>query len=221
MAGLLQRPLREALNESNPNKIPAALQVARIGDALHGTLRYARGTCNASGVLELPADGKALTLSRARILSGTGTVGEKTITVPNTAPGGATNAAISAGGNVAFNGADATTVVEVWYNTSQGAVVTLDLAAVASVATFPGDDRGVLLISASVTDGVSNGDVGVLARGTAASSGNAALSNDGASVAFNAAQVVNGIVRVAYLRAPGEGAEPGTVSARSDADGSI
>lgn len=221
MTGIFERPLREALNEANPNKIPNALRVAAIGNALHGLTRYYKGTCNASGILVLPDEAKAMFLVRAHLLSGTGTLGEKVITVPETAPAGATNAAISAGGNVAFNGADATSVGEIWYQAFEAQPVTLTLSAVSSIATLPGDNRGVLLVAAEVLSGVSPGAVAVLARGATATSGNAALTRAGATIAFNSAQVVNGLVSVTLIQAPGLGDEGASTGERTDTDSGV
>lgn len=201
----MSRPLRDVLNESNPNKLPSGAQTLRLGDALALVTLFASGTVT-SDVLSLPESEKAGQITRAFARVG-GSTGYKTVVAPETTPA-AGECAITPSGDVLFAAADAVTSAEVMYAPVEGEVFEDVVDAAASAAAFVQGRRALALLSAEVITGAIPGTKTPAARGSAPAAGTAALSAAGTGVAFNAADVVAGSVRLRYLAVPGVGSGP-------------
>jgi hypothetical protein len=200
----MARALATVLDESNPNKIPSALQSAKAGAAMRLTPAFREGTV-AAHTLTLPETAKAGHVMRAFARTGAAP-GYKTETAPETAAPGVGLCAVTPTGNILFNAADAVTAAEVVYEPLEGEVLQDTVPVTASVATLAQSRRAVILLSVNVTAGLVLGLKTVNARGTAAPAAtNAALSNAGNTVVFNAADVVTGTATVRYIAVPGAG----------------
>jgi hypothetical protein len=192
----MSRTARAVLNESNPNKVDAALMLLPGGEAF--ALIPARRTLVAvAGQTTLPNDQKAAAVLAA--FSTGASPGWKT-PVPAGAVPGAGEVGIDAKGDILFG--DATVVAaEVVYVMDEGAVTTFtELTAVAGVVTFPSGLVPHTILSATVVTGVTPGAKTVVARGTAApGAGEAALRANGLTAILNAADVVAGTVTIVAL----------------------
>lgn len=201
----MSRPLRDVLNESNPNKLPTAAQSLPLGNALALATMFAAGPVVAD-TLVLPETEKAGQITRAFARAG-GSTGYKTVVAPESTPA-AGQCAITPSGDVLFAAADAVTDAEVIYAPVEGAVFEDVVDAAASAATFSQGRRALALLEAEVIAGVIPGAKAPAARGSVPAAGTAALSAAGTGVAFNAADVVAGSVRLRYIAVPGVGAGP-------------
>lgn len=209
MAGNLDRTLRTVLNESNPNKTPAAGQLTKMGDAIHGGLRYVAGVPDpASDILVL--DFKARHLARVFVAAGAVT-GEYTVVARGTGALAAGTCRIGHTGDIEFLAADAPTAVEVDYFAFEEDAVTLDIACVTAnqidLGNNAGGREGILLISATpITPAAAAKLVELRGDGGALGAGDCQLSLDGTQVNFFAGEVAVGdIVRVVFIAEPGVG----------------
>jgi len=220
------RPLRDAFNEGNPNKIPDANQLAKMGDALAGGERYlksaALGTVTAH-VLTLPADAKAHRLVGGFIIAATAGVGVLDPVAEDAALASG-QAQITAAGDILFLAADAVTEAEVYYHTAEQKPVTVDVTVVAATGVASLVPRaGLRLISAEALTGTVTGVFTVLARGVlqaGLATTQAALQPDGETVEFLIADAVTS-ARLTYVPQPGFGPTPETVAVKMDVDGSL
>lgn len=207
----MARSLRSALNESNPNKLPSAGQVAKLGDALTLSPSFIAGAVSSHAII-LPNNAKAFAVIGAFVSTG-GTTGWFTPSPAGAAPG-AGFCGVSPSGDIVFNAADAVTAAEVTYIVAEGETFTETLEIVASAAALPQSKKAVVLISAEVTSGISLGAKTSIARASAPAAGQAAISLDGASIAFAAADVVAGQAIVTYVAQPGAGSTLPSLAAR-------
>jgi len=207
----MARSLRTALNESNPNRLPSAGQVAKLGDALALSSAFVAGAVS-SDALALPSNAKALSVLGAFATAG-GATGWLLPVAPGAAPI-AGECGVSPSGDILFAAADAVTAAEVTYLVAEGEVFTETLEVVASAAALPQSKQAVVLISAEITSGLSLGAKTSIARASAPAAGEAAISLDGASIAFAAADVLAGQAIVTYVAQPGAGSTLPSLAAR-------
>jgi hypothetical protein len=201
----MARTLLAVLNESNPNKVSDALHAIKAGDAF-ALLPSFIAAAVVSDTLVLPTSAKAMSAMSAFATAG-GAPGALAFVA-----GGAPVAgefSVSASGDIVFAAADAVTAAEVVYFAVQGEVFTETVSVAASAAPFSSGRGGVMLLAASVGVGLSLGAKTPVARGSAPAAGEAALSADGLSVAFNAADVVIGSATLTYAITPGTGGTTG------------
>lgn len=202
----MARSLKAVLDESNPNKLASAGQSVLLGSCL-GTLPVlARGTVGGvtANTLILPENAKARSIVAGFAVAGSVTgplvPQNRQGTTPTT-----TQVAIDKNGDLVFFGTDAITSAEVSYIPYEGQIIEDFVQVIGGVATLLGSRKAFQLLFANVIAGVATGVKGQNLRGAAASSGFAALSLVGTTVAFNAADVVTGSARIRYIAQPGVG----------------
>lgn len=197
----MARSILDVLNESNPNKLPSAAQIAKLGSALGLEAAFLDSAVSANAIV-LPNAAKAL-VGIAAFASVAGATGAKTFV-----SGGAPVAgefSVSATGDIVFAAADAVTQAEVSYMPIEGEVITESVSVAASSAALPSGRKACLLLSATLDAGIAPGPKTVMARGAAPAAGEAAISASGLAVAFNAADVVAGSCTLTYIVTPGSG----------------
>lgn len=212
------RPLRDVLDESNPNKTADANRLLRAGSAAALLPRTARVVVVAgTGVGLLPELAKAAQILRCYVSAG-GVTGYFTPLKGDATPA-TTQVAISPTGDLLFLAADAVTEAEVVYVGDEGEIFEDVLVVAGSNATLPLGRRAVRLLSAEVLTGLVLGAKAIDDRGTAAGAGEATLSVTGAIAQFNATDVVAGTARVRYIAFPGDGTgTPEPIGAVLDTD---
>lgn len=213
----MPRPTRDALNAALTNNQVDAMRVIRAGDAWNQATLFFRGTTDANDRLVLPEAAKAAAVLQAFVTAG-GSEEYKAPVAPDvTLVGG--DVKLSPTGDVQFFGGEATSVVaEVVYAPMPGPIFE-DLVDVASSsATLLQSRAGLLLLEAEVITGATPGVVTPILRGGTPAGGEAALSNDGLSVVFNAADVVGGTARIKYIAAEIEGVTRAPLVARLNDD---
>lgn len=206
-----QRALQAIMNEGNPNKVDAALQVARAGDIMRLSPCYIRAAVVA-GILTLPENARASAILQARVTAGT-TLGPKAPAVPAASATGipaTTLVTTSPEGHISFNVAtDAPTAAEVTYIPEEGDIIE------EVVVVVPGTGVGTplagkniqRLLEATVLAGGVVGAATVDQRGFAvATTRHAAGSQTGAAVQFLAADAVTS-ARIKYIATPGIGSQ--------------
>lgn len=198
----MSRSIKDVLNESNPNKLPNAMQALPAGNAFGLLPRYAR-VAVVSNVATLPEDAKAAQILSAFVVAGTLT-GQLTVVKQGTTPTTG-NVAVNVAGNIAFASADVVTSADIWYVPIEGTIYEDEIVVASSSAVLPFGRAGIQLLSANILAGLSLGTKTILARGATPSAGQVALNLAGTSVVFNASDVVAGRVRVRYVSAPGIG----------------
>lgn len=225
MSGLLTRPLRDAGNEGNPNKVGSFNQLAKMGDALAGGERYLRGATGVvtTHVLTLPATAKAHRLLGGFIITATASVGPLQV-VPEDAALAAGQAQVTPAGDILFLAADAVLTAEVYYETAEQQPVTVDVSVIAATGVGSLTPRaGMRLISANALTGGVTGVATVLARGTlqaGLATTQAALQPDGETVEFLIADAVTS-ARLVFVPQPGFGPTPASVAVKMDADANL
>ncbi|HHH29039.1 MAG TPA: hypothetical protein ENK57_11945 [Polyangiaceae bacterium] len=225
MSGFLTRPLRDAGNEGNPNKVGSFNQLAKMGDALAGGERYLRGAVGAVTVhvFTLPDNAKAHRLLGGFIIAAGANVGPLQV-VPEDAVLAAGQAQITAAGDVIFFATDAVTEAELYYETAEQLPVTVDVTVVAASGVAALTPRAAMrLISAEALTGGVTGVATVLARGTlqaGLASGQAALQPNGETVEFLIADAVTS-ARLTYMPQPGFGPTPESVASKMDVDANL
>jgi len=194
----MSRTTRAVLNESNPNKVPSALQLLPGGEAV--ALIPARRTLVAvAGVTSLPSNEKAAAVLAA--FSTGASPGWKTPVAPGATPG-AGEVGISPDGDILFGDA-AVVAAEVVYVMAEGTPTTLTAFSVVSgTLTLPSGITANMLLSATVVTGVLPGAVPVVDRGSTPGSGEVALSADGLTVEFHADEVIDGTATIEFLANP-------------------
>lgn len=195
----MSRTLRAVMNESDANKMPSAMQLLGMGEAMNLVPRTFRGTVT-SDVLTLPQTARCAVLLKAYAVAGT-VKGEFT-PLKQGATVATTQAAPNNVGNVVFLTADAVTEAEVVYLAFEGTVFS-DLCAVAShTATLLQGRRAAVLLAATALAGTSPGGKTVVARGTAApTAGNVALQDAPTSVKFNSTDAITSAT-ITYVAQP-------------------
>lgn len=199
----MSRPLADALNESNPNKLPNAGHDAMLGSALGKNPAQFGTFAVASNEAVLPQDYRAAQLLSVFVRAG-GATGYFTIVGEETAPA-AGECAVNAEGNVAFNAADAVTSAEICWVPCEGNVITETMQIAASAGTFLQSRRARKLISASVTVGVTPGAKAILPRGSGSVAASVSINAAGDGLTWNAADVVAGSATVTYVATPSQG----------------
>lgn len=226
MSGLVTRPLRNALNEANPNQFPSAAQEARLGDALAGDERYLRNATIAAApthVLVLPANAKAHRLVGGFIIAAGAAVGpldpvaEDAVLVTG-------QAQVTADGDILFLAADAVTEAEVYYETAEQLPVTITVTVVPTTGVASLTPRaGLRLLFAEALTGGVTGVATVVARGTlqaALVSGDAALQPNGETVEFDIGDAVTSAT-LTFTPQPGFGPTPESVATKMEVVGNV
>lgn len=220
MSGFLTRPLRDAGNEGNPNKVGSFNQLAKMGDALAGGERFLSGTTGVvtTHVLTLPANAKAHRLVGGFIRTATAGVGVID-PVAEDATLATGQAQVTAAGDILFLAADAVLTAEVYYMTAEQLPVTVDVTVVATTGVALLTPRsGLRLITAESLTGGVTGVFTVLARGVlqaGLATTQAALQPDGATVEFLIADAVTS-ARLTFIPMPGVGPTPESVATKMD-----
>lgn len=183
----MSRSLRDALNESNPNKLPDGCREVRLGNALGLTVLTVVGK-TVGTVLPLP-DG-----ARARFVAGAGV---------NRTTGAAVTPTIDALGNLVFAAASTDDVCEGHYVAFEGDVREAEISVVAStgVGKLPSGVFGAQLLEVEALEGTSTGSKTVIARGGTPAAGEVALNFDGNTINFLAADAVTK-ARVKFIAQP-------------------
>lgn len=195
----MSRTLREAFNDADPNKTADLMRKVRMGDVLALGPRSVVGAVSGD-VLTLPEGAKAVRLLKGYARAGTATGYLEPIADDDTLAAGEIQ--ITPTGDVAFFATDAVTEAEVTYLTQEGEVVEQVLPVSSDLAALAQGAEGVILLEAEALAGSATGTATVVARGTTPSPGEAALTDDGASVEFAAADAVTS-ARVKVVCFPG------------------
>ncbi len=202
----MTRTLRDALNDSNPNQLPAAGHDALLGDVLALVPVFHKSTTPGE-ILLLPDDRKAAQVLRCFVTDPTA-LRYLTPADPETTPG-AGNVAVTPTGDIVFAAADNVAAVEVLYQPVEGQLFEEVIQVAASLgAPLQGRSAVVLLEAEILTGLVGGGDATptVILRDSATTSGAVSIDRTGLVFTFHADDVVTGTVRVKYLAAPGVGA---------------
>lgn len=220
------RPLQDAFNEGNPNKIPDANQLARMGDGLAGKQRYLRNATIAAApahVLVLPAAAKAESLEGGFIIDATASVGVLQ-PVPEDAALAAGQAQVTADGDILFLAADVVLEAEVYYKTAESLPITIDTTVVPTTGVADLVPRaGLRLLTAEALTGGVTGVFTVLARGVlqaALATTQAALQPNGETVEFDIGDAVTS-ARLTFVPQPGFGPTPASVATKMAVVGSL
>lgn len=198
----MSRSLRAILNESNPNKLPGAGQLARLGDFLARVPRTKRFTVTSNKIV-LPDDAKAEQVLNCWVT--VGTVSGRFSPVYDSTPA-TTQVSTDPNGNIVFLAGDAVTEAEVTYLPFEGEVVEETLPCVASLFTPSGSRKIACVLEAEAITATVTGVKIVDDRATAAPATlHAALNLTGAGVLFNNATDAVLTARVKYIAQPGQG----------------
>jgi len=202
------RSLRNILDESNPNKSDAGLQLARVGSMLALIPRFIKGTVTA-GILTLPESARASAILMARVTAGT-TLGPKNPVVPAATASGipaTTNVTTSPEGHVSFNVAtDAPSAAEVLYVPEEGDVISEIIPVVpgTGVGTPLASRQAKRLLEATALVGTVTGACIVDQRGFAVATTKHAAAKEDGTIQFLAADAVSSAL-VKYIATPGVG----------------
>lgn len=199
----MSRPLSDALNESNPNKLPNAGHDAMLGSALQKNPAQFGTFAVASNIAVLPTSAKAAqalsVFSRAGTLTGyLEVVAEET--TPTTG-----QCSVNASGDIRFASADAVTSAEITWSPCEGDVITETMAIASSAGTFLQSRRARKLLSATVVTGVTPGAKAILPRGSASTAASVSINAAGTGLVWNSADVVAGTATISYIATPGQG----------------
>ena len=200
----MSRPLTDALNESNPNKLPNGAHDVLLGSAL-GKNSVQFGVFTVAGDLAILSAGLKAEAGISVFVTAGGSTGYFTQAAQESTPGAGTYA-VNANGDIEFAAADAVTDAEISWAPVEGDTITETIPVAASVGTFLQARSGRKILSASVVTGVTPGAaLTSIARGGIPAAGEVAIDDAGTTATFNAANVVAGTVSVTYLAAPGVG----------------
>lgn len=197
--------VHDSLNRANPNSLADMLRKVSFGDVLaqSAVQTVRRVNMDAAGtnpgnvatvdVLVLPDFAKASHILRAYARAGTAGTGEMTVASKDATPATG-EIAVAPNGNIVTLAADAITEVDITY-VPEGNVTVVESvfpAASDSVAVpTPITDRGlVAVLEAEVVEGTGTGNKIVLTAGGSPSAGQCAMSADGTTVEFAAADAV-------------------------------
>lgn len=208
----MSRPLQTALDESNPNKVPAALRELRAGEAFKLVARTELVTVSGN-VATLSKPARAILACYAS--AGTAP-GFKTPLQTGTPSAG--QVAVGVTGTAVFNGTDAITEAEVVYLAAEGEAVTEEIDVASNVGAALQGKRAAVLLSAVSLAGTLTGTLTPVVRGSTPTTGQAALGATGTFVFAGADAVTR--VRVTYIPLP-TAAAGGSVASRLAADTSI
>lgn len=207
----MTRSLRDALNESNPNKLAAGGKTVGMGNALSRGLMFKAGAVGTvtTHVMSLSNTEKCRTIIAAYSRVGTLTGALTPIQGPGPVT---TEVGVTDDGDIVFATADAVTDAEVSYLTHEGVVVTKTLAVASDLAQLPAGSRAAVLISASSLAGTLTGTLTVEARGDTPTTGEAAITDTGETIEFAAADAVTSC-QVTYVQQPDSGGDVGVNTA--------
>jgi len=208
------RSTRQILNEGSLNKLADAAKLVNLGDALALVPRTVRAAVT-TNVLTLPESAKCAVLLSVYVTAGTVT-GRFTPLVAEATPA-TTEAAPTAGGNVAFKSTDAVTEAEVSYLAYEGAIHEDTCVVASDVATLLGGRAAAVILEVESLAGTVAGNFTVAARGTTPATTEAAIQDDPTGVEFAAADVVTS-ARIRYVAQPGVGSEADAVGVRLDVE---
>lgn len=190
----MSRTLATVGNESNPNKLANFFRGVGGGTALKLVAQTFEGTVT-SNVLTLPDGLRCAVVLSAFATAGTGPGAKTPITGASPAAG---QVGIDQLGRIVFNGTDAVTSAVVVFVAAEGDTISVIAQTNGSgLAAIPSGGKARLLLAATVA-GASRT---VIARGAAPSAGQAALTNAGTGVQFNAADA-NLSCTLTYLELP-------------------
>lgn len=206
----MTRTLRDVLNESNPNKLPNGAHDVLLGDAcalLPVFLKAAVDTSN--DTIALAEGRKAAQVIRCFVTDPTA-LKYLTPADPETTPA-AGSVAVTPTGDIVFAAADNVVGAEVVYIPVEGEIFE-DVIQVATSLGAPLQNReGIVLLEAEILTGLEAGGdptPTVIARDSAATSGDVSLSRTGLVVTFHSDDIITGTARIRYIAAPGVGAGP-------------
>jgi len=191
----MPRTIRDVFNQGDLNKLGSAALVLALGDELNNSVQTLVSAAVA-GLVTLPDAFRA----QAVLQAFDRTNGVYLAVAANEVVAGAGQVSVLATGNISVD--PACLSVELMFVPSEGIVVTETLQVVAGVATFLAGKNGRKLLTSNVDVGVIPGAKIVAIRGPAPAAGRSAISADGATVRFNAADVVNGQATVKYIAGP-------------------
>lgn len=198
----MSRSLRALLNESNPNKIQPAFQLARAGDFLARIPRTVR-VAVASNKIVLPLNARADVILACYVTAGT--VSGRFTPVYDSTPA-TTQVSTDAVGNIVFLSTDAVTEAEVTYLPFEGALYEETVPVVSNVAAPSGSRRILVALEAEATQGTVTGTKILDDRATASPATlHAAQNKLGTGILFNAATDVVTMARIKYIATPGFG----------------
>jgi len=199
--------VKAELDKANPNNLPDLNRLTKMGKALAVAPRTEL-VAVAGDIAVLAQPAKAL-ISVYVVAAGANT-GHSTIVESETAPA-AGESAINELGNVAFNAADAVTLIEVTYTPIEEDLFTEDIPVTAGgVGTLNDGRSSAQIVSATLNaPAVTPGAKVAVARGTlvgALAPGGFAVQFDGTTLAFVAAEAgVACTATVVYHAFPGVG----------------
>lgn len=208
----MSRPLQTALDESNPNKVPAALRELRAGEAFKLVARTELVTVTGN-VATLSKPARAILACYASA----GTAPGFKTPLQTGAPA-AGQVAVGVTGTAVFNGTDAVTQAEVVYLAAEGESVTEEIDVASNVGAALQGKRAAVLLSAVSLVGTLTGNLTPVVRGSTPTTGQAALGATGTFVFAGADAVTR--ARVTYIPLPTTAAG-GSVASRLAAETSI
>ncbi len=201
----MSRTLRDLLKECNPNMLPNALQLARLGDML-AKIPRTRRVAVVSNAIVLPDNAKADVILNCYVTAGT--VSGQFTPVYDSTPA-TTQVSTNAQGDIVFLSTDAVTEAELTYIPFEGDVVEETLACVASLFTPSGSRKALCVLRAEAITGTVVGVKVVDDRATASpATGHAALNKLGSGVLFNNGTDAVLTAKVKYIATPGFGSAP-------------
>jgi hypothetical protein len=213
----MSRSLRTILNESNPNKLPTAGMLARLGDFLARMPRTRRFAVSSNKIV-LPDDAKAEQILNCYVTAGN--VSGRFTPAYDSTPA-TTVVSTNAQGDIVFLSTDAVTEAEVTYLPFEGAVYEETLACAASLFTPSASRRILCVLEAEAIDGSVEGVKTVVDRAASPATTQAALNLLGTGVQFNNGTDAVTIARVKYIATPGFGDQPSALGVNLDSESQV
>lgn len=211
----MSRSLRAILNESNPNRLPNALQLARAGDFLARVPRTRRFAVSSNKIV-LPENAKAEQILNCYVTAGT--VSGRFSAVYDSTPA-TTQISTDAIGDLVFLSTDAVTEAEVTYLPFEGEIVEEIVPVVSNLASPSGSRRILVALYAEALVGTVTGVKILDDRATAAPATlHAAQNKLGTGILFNAATDVVTSAKIRYVATPGFGVAKPALGVNLDAE---
>lgn len=199
----MTRQLRDVIELSNPNNLPAALRALKFGQLLSCVPRFGRFAVSSNKIV-LPERAKAAMVLNCYVRAGT--VNGQFTGVQDSTPA-TTQISPNASGDLVFLNTDAVTDAEVLYVPVEGALYEEEIIVTSNVGTLGASRSGKLLLEVTALTGGSVGAKTPVDRATTPTAGNAALNLLGTGVVFAGADAITR-ARVKYIATPGVGTEP-------------
>lgn len=210
------RALREVFNDGDQNKLGAANQILRMGDAVAQIPRTIRSAVNeTTDSIVLPQNAKAVAVLACVAIAGTAT-GQFTPVIAGATPA-TTQVGVNLLGDIVFAAADNITEAEVTYLSREGQVIEEVITVASNSGTLGAGRKTGQLLEVEALVGTSTGVKTLIARGASPSAGESAVDLDGDTVSFNASDAVTS-ARVKYVATPGEGSAPAAVGVGLDSE---